>query len=162
MLIPFHDLDPGSKVWIFQSENVLTDSQEVAIKEQLFEFLQEWTAHNAQLYTSGDILHHRFIVIMVDERYQGASGCSLDKMTHFIQYMEHKYGITLLDRMTVAYESSNSGEIATAPLNQLGEMAKAGVIQPETIVYNNLVKTKAEFEQDWKTKIKDSWHKRFM
>ncbi len=162
MLIPFHDLDPSSKVWIFQAETELTESQTTAIKELLFEFLEEWTAHNAQLYTSGDILHHRFIVIMVDERYQGASGCSLDKMTHFIQYMEHKYGITLLERMTVAYESSASGEIATAPLNQLGEMAKVGIIQADTIVYNNLVKTKAEFEQAWKTEIKNSWHKRFI
>ena len=162
MLIPFHDLDPSSKVWIFQAETELTESQTTAIKELLFEFLEEWTAHNAQLYTSGDILHHRFIVIMVDERYQGASGCSLDKMTHFIQYMEHKYGITLLERMTVAYESATSGEIATAPLNQLGEMAKVGIIQADTIVYNNLVKTKAEFEQAWKTEIKNSWHKRFI
>lgn len=162
MLIPFSDLDPSSKVWIFQAENMLTDNQVTAIKEQLFEFLQEWTAHNVQLYTSGDILHQRFIVIMVDERYQGASGCSLDKMTHFIQYMEHKYGITLLDRMTVAFESSSSGEIATAPLSQLGDMSKAGAIHPDTIVYNNLVKTKAEFEQGWKTKIIDSWHKRFI
>lgn len=162
MLIPFHDLDPGSKVWIFQAENEMTENQATAIKELLWEFLQDWTAHNAQLYTSGDVLHHRFIVIMVDERYQGASGCSLDKMTHFIQYMEHKFGIILLERMTVAYELSPSGEIVTVPLNQLGDMSKAGVIQPETIVYNNLVKTKAEFEEGWKTKIKDSWHKRFI
>lgn len=162
MLIPFHDLDSESKVWIFQAENLMNESQESQIKELLFEFLQEWTAHNAQLYTSGDILHHRFIVIMVDERYQGASGCSLDKMTHFIQYLEHKYRITLLERMTVAYESSTSGEIATAPLSQLGEMAKVGIIQADTIVYNNLVKTKAEFEQAWKTEIKNSWHKRFI
>ena len=156
MLIPFHDLDPGSKVWIFQAENVLTESQTTAIKELLLEFLQDWTAHNAQLYTSGDVLHHRFIVIMVDERYQGASGCSLDKMTHFVQYMEHKFG------MTLAYESPTSGEIVTAPLSHLGDLSKAGVIQPETIVYNNLVKTKAEFEQCWKTKIMDSWHNRFI
>ena len=162
MLIPFHDLDPASKVWIFQAENELTESQATSIKEQLFEFLQEWTAHNVQLYTSGDVIQSRFIVIMVDERFQGASGCSLDKMTHFIQYMEHKYGIALLERMTVAYESSSSGEIATAQLNQLGEMSKEGIIHPETIVYNNLVKTKTEFEQGWKTKIMDSWHKRFI
>jgi len=64
--------------------------------------------------------------------------------------------------MTVAYESSTSGEIATAPLSQLGDLSKAGVIQPETIVYNNLVKTKTEFEQCWKTKIMDSWHNRFI
>jgi len=162
MLIPFHDLDPGSKVWIFQAENEMTENQATAIKELLWEFLQDWTAHNAQLYTFGDVLHHRFIVIMVDERYQGASGCSLDKMTHFIQYMEHKFGITLLERMTVAYESSTSGEIVTAPLSHLGDLSKAGAIIPETIVYNNLVKTKAEFEESWKTKIKDSWHKRFI
>jgi len=162
MLIPFQDLDPTSKVWIFQAENVLDESQEAQIKELLFEFLHEWTAHNVQLYTSGDILHHRFIVIMVDERYQGASGCSLDKMTHFIQYLEHKFGITLLERTTVAYESSSSGDITTIPLHQLVDIAKTGTIHEETIVYNNLVKTKEEFEQGWRTEIKNSWHKRFI
>lgn len=162
MLIPFHDLDPASKVWIFQSDSELTTGQCSEIKNELFDFLHEWTAHNVQLYTSGDILHHRFIVIMVDERFQGASGCSLDKMTHFIQYLEQKYGITLLERMTVAYELSAAGEIETAHLNQLSEMSKTGMIHLETVVYNNLVKTKAEFEQGWKTKISDSWHKRFI
>ena len=162
MLIPFHDLDPSSKVWIFQAENELTEGQSQEVRAELFDFLREWTAHNLQLFTSGDILHHRFVVIMVDERFQGASGCSLDKMTHFIQDLEHKYSITLLERMTVAIEKSPNEKIYTAPLHQLEALSKAGEIHPETIVYNNLVKTKGEFDASWKTKIKDSWHQRFI
>lgn len=161
MLIPFQTLDDNSRVWIFQAENELSPIQATEIKSELFEFLQEWTAHNAHLHTSGEVLHHRFVVVMVDESQVGASGCSIDKLTHFIQNVEQKYNVTLLDRMSVAYITSDD-KIAATHLNQLGSLLKEGKIDEETLVFNNLVGTKSDFETKWKIKIKDSWHKRFL
>jgi len=162
MIVPFTELDASSRVWIFQADVELNDALATEMKQELFEFLKEWTAHNVALYTSGDIFYNRFIVIMVDERFQNASGCSLDTLNRFISHLEKKYSVALLDRMAVAYQLAGTDKIETVHLHQLGQLAKDGSIDAQTLVFNNLVKSKAEFESSWKTPIADSWHKRFM
>ncbi len=162
MIVPFTELDPSSRVWIFQADVELNDTLATEMKQELYGFLQEWTAHNSTLYTSGDIFYNRFIVIMVDERYQNASGCSLDTLNRFLSHLEKKYSVGLLDRMAVAYQRPGSDKIETVHLHQLSQFAKEGNIDENTFVFNNLVKSKAEFESNWKTPIADSWHQRFM
>lgn len=160
MLISFQSLPADAKVWVYQSSSELSEYQSLEIKTELYDFLREWTAHSAQLYTTGDVLHHRFVVVMVDESKVGTSGCSLDKLTHFIQRLEQKYGISLLDRMTVAYESANN--IQTCHLHDLPKLIQDQAISEDTLVFDNLVNNKAAFETQWKKSIKDSWHKRFI
>jgi hypothetical protein len=48
-------------------------------------FCIQWTAHGANLKAYGEVRHHRFIVMIVDETAAGASGCSIDKSIHFIR-----------------------------------------------------------------------------
>lgn len=160
MLISFQSLSEHARVWVFQATSELTEYQTLEIKTELFDFLRNWTAHQAQLYATGDILHHRFIVVMVDESLVGTSGCSIDKLTHFIQRIEYKYGISFLDRMAVAFETGD--EIKVCHLNDLKALQQEGVITEDTIVFNNLVNTKSDFDRQWKVSIKDSWHKRFI
>ncbi len=161
MITTYQDLHPTSKVWIFQSSTLFTDSQTTEIKALLNNFLHEWTAHHMALKTFGDVLHHRFIVLIVDETYTHASGCSVDKMTRFIQELGNQHGTDLLDRMQVAYLTSDK-ELKTTDLNQLASKIESGEIDTDTLVFNNLVANKSDFENKWMVKISDSWHKRFI
>jgi hypothetical protein len=36
------------------------------------------------------------------------------------------------------------------------------VIDENTIVYNNMITTKVDFEQHWEVPMKDSWHKQLV
>ncbi len=162
MIIQPAEMDAASKVWIFQSDQAIDKSMEVLMREELTAFLTEWAAHNVKLYASGDIVHARFITIMVDERYTGASGCSLDKMHQFIHYLEQKYHLNLMDRMQVAYCDAGDDDIKTVSINELSKMVQNQVINDETYVFDNLVPTKGDYDARWKVKIKDSWHKRFI
>ncbi|MFZ1749015.1 MAG: hypothetical protein WAU01_02435 [Saprospiraceae bacterium] len=165
MLIPYEKLDAQSRVWIYQASDILTSDQVLGIKTELNEFLEDWTAHNAQLFTFGDVYYDRFLVIFADERFTGASGCSIDKSVHFIENIEKKYGISLLGRMQVAYLDglkSDAKSIMTSPLNDLQGLFADGVINSQTLVFDNLVKTKADFESKWTKPLQESWHKRFV
>lgn len=161
MLSTYSELHETSKVWIFQSSEELNDKQIIVLKEKLNDFLKDWTAHNVALKTFADILHRRFIILMVDETYTHASGCSIDKMTRFIQDLGILVGVDFLDRMEVAYLTDDQ-EIKTSHLNHLSSAMTTGEINPETIVFNNLVTNKSDFENKWKVKITESWHKRFV
>lgn len=169
MILDLIALDNSSKVWIYQCSTLLTEEQVDGIRDDLYSFLESWTSHNARLYTYGNVFHQRFIAIFVDERYAGASGCSIDKSVHFIESLEQKYGITLTDRTDVAYmekaedeEGEDVSKIHTVHLHALKDSVTVGVLDENTYVFDNLVKTKGDFLQRWVVPLGESWHKRFL
>jgi len=160
MLCHYSKLSPHARVWIYQSDKEFSPFLHIEIKTLLRDFLEEWTAHNQALLTFGDVYHNRFIVIFVDESQVGASGCSIDKSTHFIESLESHYGLNLLDRQNVAYLNNNN-EVSTTILNEMSHLYAQNLINDDTIVFNNLVKSKEEWENKWKIPLRESWHKRF-
>ena len=76
-----------------------TASEKEELSEILTQFLNQWAAH--PLKTAFDLPYDRFIVIGLDEELQEASGCSIDASVHFIQQLEKKFDVILLDKMNV-------------------------------------------------------------
>jgi hypothetical protein len=146
----------NSRVWVYQANKKLTDNEVNQIQSELDSFATSWTAHNHQLKAKGEVRYNRFIILTVDESQAGASGCSIDKSVHFIQYLEQQYGITLLDRFNLAYREGN--EVQSAPRPAFEQLLKLGVINSNTIVFNNLVQNLRDFQTKWEVPFKDSWH----
>src|ERR1700759_2190076 len=93
----------NSRVWIYQSDKELTDSEVALLQSQLDNFTTGWTAHNNQLKAKAEIRYNRFIILVVDESQAGASGCSIDKSVRFMKDIEQEFGINLFDRFNLAY-----------------------------------------------------------
>lgn len=162
-------LDDSARVWIYQAATQLSEYQVENIRKDLLVFLDQWTSHNRNLYTYGNIFHHRFLVLFVDETFADASGCSIDKSVHFIQSLEDKYGVSLMERRDVAVmekaldeEGEDISNIYTISLDTLKEAYESGKINEETLIFDNLVKTKSDFLKKWVVPVKSSWHKRFI
>ncbi|MCH2044701.1 MAG: hypothetical protein MK212_11335 [Saprospiraceae bacterium] len=160
MLVDYKELDAQSKVWIYQSNKLLSEAEVQTLKKELNAFLLQWTSHNQTLRTWGDILHGRFIIIMVDERFANASGCSIDKSVAFMKSVEQSLDIDLFDRWNFAYQTEAGVEAANK--SDFAQLYAKGEINDTTFVFNNLVKNKDEFEQKWRIPLKDSWHKRMV
>lgn len=146
----------NSRVWIYQSDRQLTDTETQQIQQQLNAFTQSWTAHNHQLKAGAEIRYNRFIILIVDESQAGASGCSIDKSVNFMKQLEQQYSINLFDRFNLAYREGS--EVLSAPRHAFEEKIKQGTINRSTIVFNNLVQNVAEFNTKWEVPFKDSWH----
>lgn len=159
MFVAFESLPETARVWIYQANRTFTEEEMKSLKAELEQFLQQWTAHGADLKAGFATPYNRFIVIGLDQQQAAASGCSIDASVHFIQSLEKKYGVTLLDRMNVSYKQGEY--IAYKPLDEFRKMAKAKAVSPKTIVFNNLVNNKYEYEQDWEVPASESWHSRF-
>ncbi|MCB0467399.1 MAG: ABC transporter ATPase, partial [Aequorivita sp.] len=89
-----------------------------------------------------------------------ASGCSIDASVHFIQSLQEKFDVDLLDKMNVTFYSGEY--IAYKPLADFRKMAKDKSVSKNTIVFNNLVNTKAEYLENWEVPARESWHNRFL
>ena len=159
MYIPFENLPEYSKVWIYQSNRKFSDQEMNEIEESLKSFLEIWSAHGTSLESSYTLKYNRFIIIAVNQDAQQATGCSIDASVNFIQELEQKYQVDLLDKMNVTFK--NGEFIAHKSLIDFKRMAKEKAVNANTIVFNNLVNTIEEFNESWEVPAGESWHSRF-
>ena len=157
MYLPSTALSENSRIWIYQSDRELTTNEQAILQAELEKFVSEWTAHNVALSGSFEILHGRFIVIMIDESKTSASGCSIDKCFNFLKKMESLLNVNLMNRLLLAYKDQN--EIRLLPKNKFEELLKSGQLTEETIVFNNLIEKKSDLKTKWQVPVKESWHK---
>ena len=160
MITDFNNLPDNSRIWIYQANRKMKDDEIAIIKEKTKDFLAKWTAHGADLEAGFETRYNRFIVIGLNQSNASASGCSIDASVNFIQSIEKEFGIDLLDKMNVTYYNGNY--IAHKSLEEFKAMAKARSISMNTVVFNNLVDTKADYKEHWEVPAKYSWHSRFL
>ncbi|HUH51307.1 MAG TPA: hypothetical protein VLZ11_04360 [Flavobacterium sp.] len=159
MLVPFDTLPEDTRVWIYQSNRKFTDQEVTEIDAAVKAFVEEWTAHGDELQGSYTIRYNRFIVLAVNQQIFEVSGCSIDGSVRFIQSLEQKYGVDLLDKMNVTYKTGEF--VAYKSLLDFKKMAKEKAVTKDTIVFNNLVNTLGEFQDFWEVPAHESWHNRF-
>ncbi|SHI87119.1 hypothetical protein [Algibacter luteus] len=160
MLVEFNTLPEESRVWIYQANRSFSESELEEIKAKLNIFIENWTAHGSDLQAGYLIKYKRFIVIGLNQNLNNATGCSIDASVHFIQQLEKDYNVDLMDKMNVSYKQGEF--IAHKSLTDFRKMAKDKAVSKNTIVFNNLVNTVAEFNENWEVPASESWHARFL
>lgn len=156
----FEQFPPETRVWIYQSDKPFSTETVPALRTVVNQFAQNWVSHNRQLRAHGDVLHDRFILLAVDEGQADASGCSIDKSVHFLKQVEQQLGVDLFDRMTFAWKDGDG--VKTASSEEFSQLYREGKISDDTLVFDNLVKTKGELEENWLKPLNKSWHRRFV
>jgi hypothetical protein len=159
MTIEFSSLPQTARIWIYQCNRSFTLDEIQEISNKLQTFLEGWTAHGADLKAAFEIRYKRFIVIGLDQNQQLASGCSIDASVHFIQQLETAFKVDLLDKLNVSFKQGDY--IAFKPLKEFKKMVKDKAVSKNTIVFNHLVQTKAEYLDFWEVPAAESWHARF-
>ena len=157
MYTNFNALPDHSRIWVYQSNRELSEKEVFTLENGLREFVNSWTAHEKNLRASFKVAHSRFIVLAVDENVENPSGCSIDKAMNFMKVVENEFGVDLFDRMSFTYLDGEEVKIANKKLFQ--ELLEKGVINDDTLVFNNLLKTVGEFKSSWTIPYKNSWHK---
>lgn len=160
MLVDFNTLPDTARIWIYQANRSFTSDELEVIKGELDNFLVHWTAHGKDLKAGYEVRYKRFLIIGLDQSAQAATGCSIDASVHFIQQLEKKYDVELLDKMNVSYKQGEF--VAYKTLLEFKAMGKQKAISKNTIVFNNLVATKGEYKEHWEVPASESWHARFV
>jgi len=150
----------SNRVWVYLSDKSFSPEVESGIKADLQNFLKDWNAHGTSLSASYDILQNHFIIIRADEEKFSASGCSIDKQLRFVKETEQKYGLSLLNRLIVAYKEGN--DIKVIHSAKIPELLVAGQISENTIVFNVGVGNDAEFAAKFEIPLKESWLAKFL
>ena len=159
MYVPFENLPDESKIWIYQSNRKFSDEEFAEIDTSAQAFIENWAAHGTSLEASYQLKYNRFIIFAVNQEIQAATGCSIDTSVQFIQDLEQKYSVDLLDKMNVTFKVGE--HIAHKTLIDFKKMAKDKAVTETTIVFNNLINTVGEWHEYWEVPAIESWHSRF-
>ena len=145
----------STRVWIYQADRLMTQLEIQQIGDASKQFLADWTSHGSKMLADIQLFHQLFIVVFADEEKTKASGCGIDKSVHFIQKIGEHFNIDFFNRLNVACILKD--QIKIIPSSDIQKELESGRISGETLIYNNLVKTKDEIENNWAVPLSNSW-----
>jgi hypothetical protein len=154
-------LSPSSRVWVYSSNKPFDKADVPALRQRLQDFAQQWVSHNRQLRADADVLHDRFVVLMVDETQADASGCSIDSSVTFLKGLQAEFGVDLFNRMIFSYQDAQ-GQVHSVERDAFARLYATEQINDDTLVFDPLVSTKQDLDQVFLKKLSQSWHKRMI
>lgn len=146
---------PESRVWIYQANRQLNESETNQLKEKLEIFCDEWMSHGRPVKGWAGILFNQFILFISDDTQDRLCGSAIDNSLHFVKDIERAFNISLLERMILAFLAED--EIKLFPVNKVHIALEKGLINPDTLYFNNTVTTKSSLENNWMVPLEDSW-----
>lgn len=160
MFVDFNTLPESSRIWVYQADRTFTTLESEAIEEKLTAFVGNWKRHGDDLKASFLLKYNQFVVLGVDENYNDVSGCSIDASVHIIKQLQEELKVDLLNKMNITFKDGHN--INTVSMRQFKEFAKLDKIKPDTLVFNNMIASKAELTNAWEVEASKSWHAKFL
>jgi hypothetical protein len=160
MFTEYKNLPNNSRVWIYQADREFTHTEIDLIASKAEDFINQWTRHGDDLKGSFTFKYNQFFVLAVDESFNNVSGCSIDSSVRFVQALEKELQLDLMNKMNITFK--DNGTINLVKLSDFQRLVKEQKVTSQTIVFNNMVNTKEDFENNWEVPAKESWHKRFL
>jgi len=157
--IPFEQLPPDARLWIFAAERPLAAEERDRVLGETDAFINQWMAHGVPLMAGRDLRHGQFVLVGVDERAAGVSGCSIDALVRRMQQLETILGLELINNGPVLYREGEA--VVRVSRERFAELAASGTVSPTTRVFDNtLTRVGDLLAGKWEVKAADSWHAR--
>ncbi|MFT4032136.1 MAG: hypothetical protein QM669_06930 [Siphonobacter sp.] len=158
MRIDFDQMPDHARLWVYQANRALTDAEQQTLQQELGHAFDPWAVHGQPLTNAVQVLQNRFVLLAVDEKAYAASGCSIDSSTRIIREIGQAFNIDFFDR-SVIYRTE--GGVSAVNGLKVKTAVQQGILQPDTILFNNQVKTVGAFRAGWEIPASESWMKRF-
>jgi hypothetical protein len=156
----FLTMPPHARVWVYQADRSFTETEQEELAVFFNEFVKQWTAHNKQLKATMDLLYGRFVVVMLDESFNAVSGCGIDKSVNFLKAIEGDFQVSFFNRLLVAYKNADAIEVCKQ--HEVTSLLAEGKLSADTLVFNNAVQTREEFDAFWLTPLKNTWLSKYL
>ena len=155
--IPFDQLPPDARLWIFPAARPLNDEERRRVLAEADAFIDKWMAHGVPLTAGRDLRHNQFVLVGVNERAAGVSGCSVDALVRRMDQLGRELGVDLVDNAPVQYREGNT--IARVSRDEFSSLVAKGAVNLNTVVFDNTV-TKVGDVDRWEVRAADAWHAR--
>jgi hypothetical protein len=153
--VPFEQLPASARLWVFTSPVALDTD---LIHPALQTFVQSWTAHQQDLRASASLSDGYFILLAVDENQTAASGCSIDKATHFVQDLGQSLNLNFLEKRRYFYRIGDQ-PIQVLDHQSMQAAVADGMVADSALVADTLLNKVGDLDRLW-LPFGESWHRR--
>jgi hypothetical protein len=156
-LVDFPSLPADARVWVFGAAAPVDDLDGKKLLAATDAFLLTWTAHGHPLTCAREWRDERFLVIGVDQRSEGASGCSIDGLFRTLRGLEPAIGTSLVVGGLVFFRDG-LGLLHAIARAEFEKLAVAGSVTAATVVYDTAVTTAGDYRAHFERPAGESWH----
>ncbi|MEA3245946.1 MAG: hypothetical protein U9Q74_07290 [Gemmatimonadota bacterium] len=156
-LVPFDELPDDARVWVFGAAAPVDDVDSRRLLAAVDGFLVQWKAHGHPLTCARDWRDDRFLVVGVDQRTEGASGCSIDGLFRTLQGLERAIGTTLVGGGRVYFRDAQ-GFVHAVTRTEFEAMTARNEVGADTAVFDTTVTTARAARTSFEQPAGTSWH----
>ena len=153
----FDKLPDDARVWVFGAAAPVDDIDAAKLLAAVDAYLLQWKAHGHPLTAARDWRDERFLVIGVDQRTEGASGCSIDGLFRMLQELEQAVGSTMVGGGLVFFRGP--GDLVCAlPREDFEALSRRGGADGSTLVFDTTLTTASDYRARFEVPAAKSWH----
>ncbi len=149
-----------SRVWIYQADRKLSAEEKGMILSKGKEFTSSWAAHGHELMADIHIELDHFIILVLDEQVEAASGCSIDKSMKFVLDLQKDLGTNFTNRLISAVWTDNGVQLYS--YQEAKTALENGEISSISEVFDNTAQNLNELKTKWLKPLKDTWLKKLL
>ena len=159
MLVAHSTLSDQARVWIYPASRKFYPQEMKELENKLELFISSWKDAEDDFKASFEIKYNRFIIFYVEDHIP-LTNADIDQQVAFILTLQDEYQLDLLDKMNVCFKQGEF--VQYKEIKQFKKMLKDKSVSSKTIVFDNLVQSKYELENNWEVPITESWYHRFL
>lgn len=144
----FEKFPDDSRIWLYQTDRKLNDSEIKLVRDRLYAFMREWAAHGNKLWAAADVINPYFVAVAVNEALTPPSGCSIDASVKELQALGKELEVDFFTRMKVTY--INDGSLKQIGFSNLSELSE------DTEIFDPLLSKLGELRTKFPVSLKES------
>lgn len=160
MFVEFSLISEDAKVWIYPSSRKFYDTEIEEIENKIKNFIENWKAEDENFKASYQFLYNRFIIFTAENDASPILMADIDASVGFIIELQTTYDVVLLDKMNVCFKQGEF--VQYKELKDFKQLVKSKAVTGKSIVFDNLITTKFDFENYWEIPMEESWYNRFL
>jgi hypothetical protein len=155
MLVDYQTLSDNSKVWIYPSSRKFYPNEIAPLANEITQFLSNWKQEEEAIACHFKLHYNRILVITTT----GETLLNTPTINHLIAFiiqLQEKYEVQLLDKMNVCFKQGE--HVQYKDLKSFKELIKSRAVNKNTLVFDNMVSSKLDFENYWEVPASESWY----
>lgn len=149
-MVPSEALSETSRVFLYPADRKLYPEEQLEIKEKVVLFFER----HPSVEGSFDLWYDRFLVFLISEQTP-LDGKIQDDLVSIVLELEQKWDISLMDKIKVFYKQGEF--VQCKEVKDFKRMIKNRSVNAKTIIFNNFIHNKSDFENSWEVPAEESW-----
>ncbi|WP_166385776.1 MULTISPECIES: ABC transporter ATPase [unclassified Polaribacter] len=160
MFVDYSTITEEAKVWVYPSSRKFYPNEIEGIESKLKDFLESWKSDDENFKASYQFLYNRFIVLFADDENSTLTNSDIDASVSFILELQQEHDVELLDKMNACFKQGEY--VQYKDLKDFKKLLKNKAVTAKSIIFDNLITTKVDFDNNWEIPLEESWYNRYL